>query len=757
MLNPFLATAYVRALQILWADRDANPVIALAVEDDPAEAGARSAPEWLAPVEVFGLAHNQICELSAGQKFLADLRRIVDQTEPAAVFMAPPLMAPVGLSPDLRERFPGYDLSMIALHEAVTALPDGCELVVLLPEIFFTGQTMRRIREHIFSRASARTVIWHSHPWLELGMDLGPFITMHTLHMTVGNKSGPIRFTRLPAIADSDEATAWLDDFRVLNSRGGGITRYGYVIRDPLPSDGTLSYNLYCPDTVEREASLQHLGEVKRLSDLFDIHVGTVVASRRRESETQSVGAGALVLGGREIRSDGAIMFDEVSTRIDVPENLRLKPGDICVRAHRSTEPIQCAIFPSGAPPAVASSSLLVLRPHESLTEEDVLLCQAYLQSEIAAALLNPRQVGISVATSLGELPVPLADTALRTALREINESEQRFQGWVEDARRAKRALFRFSALEQTRVEILATGRTARQRARAGEQLEDIGYRIRSQFPHPIAFRWRTVESCHSDTEGYLQVLDCAEVAACYTACLAVAAVDAAHGLRIGRLGEIAKQVGRGGSGIGMGHWVAILREMRDSKKLCAPAEFPFPELLTFLSEAAVDEVLQVLSTRRNDQAHRRGPKGAGIEVAFHDARAELLVFLTGLEFLADYPLWHVENTRRDSRRRATLITYRQLMGDHALMPLSLAESDDPEIEAGSLYVVGRDQALCLLRPLMVRRECPTCHQEATFYLDKYVPKEDSCTLTSMEHGHSITDPQIAALFRQVGLLPARP
>ncbi|MGB3201259.1 MAG: hypothetical protein WBA99_10170, partial [Nodosilinea sp.] len=97
--------------------------------------------------------------------------------------------------------------------------------------------------------------------------------------------------------------------------------------------------------------------------------------------------------------------------------------------------------------------------------------------------------------------------------------------------------------------------------------------------------------------------------------------------------------------------------------------------------------------------------------------------------------------------------SYRDLMGDHPLVPIKTAQTTEPELEAGSLYLVDRDGKLYLLRPLLSRRQCPECGTWATFYIDAYKKNSDTVNLKSMEHGHIAPDPSVAPIFRDWGVL----
>jgi hypothetical protein len=125
------------------------------------------------------------------------------------------------------------------------------------------------------------------------------------------------------------------------------------------------------------------------------------------------------------------------------------------------------------------------------------------------------------------------------------------------------------------------------------------------------------------------------------------------------------------------------------------------------------------------------------------------------LDFLTDYPLYYVVDTKRDSFQGVTRYDYRQMMGDHALVPVSQGLSGNPEIEKESLYLADRAGQLHLLRPLLIGRHCPECQTWSSFFLDSAKVNTNSCSIAmkSMEHGHTWDAPETLDAFRSWGMI----
>ena len=316
---------------------------------------------------------------------------------------------------------------------------------------------------------------------------------------------------------------------------------------------------------------------------------------------------------GRNITQEGSVLWDPTRHRIQEPDVL-LRPGDICLRAIWSpATQLVCAQIPSAAPPLAAANTLIVLRRKEETTAEEWQVLVEFLQSPRAADLMAPRALG-SIHLShraLAELPVPVPDQALRVALRTLTDAAADFELWRRETERQKRALFSFAASQKGRLHLMQAGKRARQRQRAGKSVEALAFRVRTQYPHPLAYRWRTVEAGGQGLEDYQNVLDCAEATLCYLALLAVVGARS-HRLSIGQLAQIGGRLTERNRGIGLGDWVAVLREVGTSTKFRDLNTFPFPEVPMVLTDDHTNDAVQRLLDARNDQAHGRGPPWTG-------------------------------------------------------------------------------------------------------------------------------------------------
>ena len=698
----------------------------------------------------------KVFELAPGVDYLLDIEHQTKKDEPGAMFYVPPFLSPQHLPGNLRREYPRWDLSSICLKKIIDTSIPGTPLGVLMPEGLCSSPSACEIRKDLVQKANIHYLISLDNSHAIFPGIYSQFKFCILIIETGKANFPPIKFFEIPKDFGEGKELEITQDFARLAKQGGGATQYGFVYRENIEPGEKLNFQKYHPELLRRQGEIREYGGVRKLSEICKIFMGSVHATNNAKDLIPADSkSGVPLIDGRAILVDGSLDYE--NTRYKVKgENVKfLEAGDICLRKLVNPgSPLKFSEVTVDMPKLAVSDSVLVLKLNPDIIPEDRELILTYLSSDFVAEWLRAQGMSIQISiTLLNDLPVPQFDEDLRNAFRSLNEAAKKFEEWKKVAEQARSSLFKFSNAQDSRLYLLTTGREARQRQEAAKLIDDFDYRARTRLPHPIAYRWRTVKSFYPDLEGYMGVLECAEVAICYLAHMAI--VLAQHlDIQINHLKQdMAERLSEKQHGTNFGDWVTILRQVRDSKQFRAlTGHIPFYEVLKFL-EPQADEALQQISKRRNDQAHNRGPKGAQVTQAYKEALDALEILLKSAEFVSEYPLRYVEDTKRDSIKKVTTYSYRDLMGDHPLVPIKTAQTTEPELEAGSLYLVDRDGKLYLLRPLLSRRQCPECGTWATFYLDSYKKSGDTVHLKSMEHGHIALDPSVAPIFRDWGVL----
>ena len=242
------------------------------------------------------------------------------------------------------------------------------------------------------------------------------------------------------------------------------------------------------------------------------------------------------------------------------------------------------------------------------------------------------------------------------------------------------------------------------------------------------------------------------EVVVCFMANLALVAARTID-CQLSCLNEMATKLSDPSMkhGTSFGDWLNVLRQFNESKAATEAGTFPLFEIARLLDNSETNNAIQRLSTARNDESHGRGPKGPQVQSQIEQSMADLTQFISATEFLVEYPLRHIIDAKIDSLTGLTSYNYHDLMGDHPLVAPQTAETQTPNLEKGSLYLVDRSQQLHLLRPLLTRQQLSD-GRWGTFFLDKFDNKRESCELKCLEFSQMMEDEGQFGAFRAVGL-----
>lgn len=661
----------------------------------------------------------------------------------------------LGMSPDeLREdgwRGPNT-LVAVMLARAVRRAQPGQRIAALAPSTAFAS-SYADLRKGLLGTADLHLLVEFDGVWAQtLGMHQALRLSLFCFERrAAGSSSGPARFLKVTRGDPEGDVTK---ELRLLLGQGGGRTNNGFVQREPLDTDRALQYAAFDPARQERQAALRTLGEVQPLGELVSIHRGTI----NRTLHAKELGkTGIAVLTGRDLRTPGPIAdFESVRVR-RADDAALLQAGDICLAGMiRSGERLRVRRLSSHDLPLVADHNILVLRPGNSLDETHAEFLVDYLGSERAAALLAHETTGglHLRPKQLRELLVPLADESLRSALDDLRQTERQLQTWAMEVQTAINGILGDTTDDTGVLRLRSTGQLLRQRVAAARQLDDLEYRVRNLFPFPVALPWTRAMTASRDLEGYLSILQCAESLTGYMAVLSILlARSASH--ELGSVGALCTKLSSSPHGASMSDWTAIVREVAGKTfQTKVIATTPFVELTELMAEETpASQALRDLTQMRNDLAHNRGPKGAQVASSFDDAVAHLVQLYDACQWLCDYPVRLVEKTTWDSYSELGRYTYRELVGDHYLVPERHATTSVATLNAGSLYVVDRRENLHLVSPLILWHECDTCHLPSAFFIDGYDAQAGECRMRAMDHNHSISRRDVVRPLSTLGLL----
>ncbi len=278
---------------------------------------------------------------------------------------------------------------------------------------------------------------------------------------------------------------------------------------------------------------------------------------------------------------------------------------------------------------------------------------------------------------------------------------------------------------------------------RASEALS----RARSDMPYPVARAARAIQGATSLRDVYEGLLRGAEA---LSVVLGVVSVVWArrYDVRTPQLEDLGTAI-RGG-GVSQGHWIqaaaSVEREVaRHPQPLAGLAE----ALKKGRGGSGLVADLTTLVQERNRWAHGAAPRNEleaserlesvfpVLERAFDRAR-----------FLSDSP-WVLTNDTRFRRREGDFEVHAShAMGDHPDFEHVTFVSTRPLAEDVFYLRTGGD--FLDMTPLVVMRQCPTCHQREVAYADRLDARE-GVSLKTFDRGHVLFDPGLVDELRTVG------
>lgn len=688
-----------------------------------------------------------VVSISAAEHSLRDLARL--QLGRPPVLLIPEQTPHRLLSAEYRTSFGHHTLAQAQFESLLTQVPPGTQVGCLLPSSVLHVPSQASWRHKLFERTSLRAVSFLRAPFLPYE-NVHPGFSMALVVVIAGEQHSAdqeVQFKTLPLDID------WQSPPSVRSCFTDEKYAYSAVIDH---GGGPITFERFHPLHQAKRHNVAALGEMQPLANLVEILFAPPMAARA----TNVAKVSNRIITGRNLVQGNILMDDAMDTQLRRQPTIELKENDICLpriwnSTNRNTRPV--VQITADLLPLQANHTVVVLRPRAELPSEAVEFLIAFLESAVFKEILVAEGAELQLSTStLRAVDVPIGTQDMHTAVFELNQAVKQLEEWAEEARKARMQLFGQHAGKQARIHILEAGRDVRQRVASGRLITDFGHRVRTRYPLPIAYRWRTVQAAHPDLEGYLHLLECAEAVLTYTALTAIYLANYVKREPLAKVRDIASRfASRSGAGINFGDWRSILEEVNSKKIRKLAATAPFYEVTTFLDNEESKAAIVDLIHARNDQSHGRGPKGADVDSAFTERRESLEALLSGVEFLSEYPLRYIERAQWNSRRRESHVTYRDLIGDHPLTPIGEEIVTADPLEDGSLYLVDREGQYHLIRPLLLRRRCPECGTMATFALDGYDQRTGGCRLKSLEHGHiAIThETEVTEAYREFGLI----
>lgn len=549
-----------------------------------------------------------------------------------------------------------------------------------------------------------------------------------------------------------------VSDLERLLRQQGGTTKFGLVYRGASLAGQPLRPEDHDPKLKARVADLAGFGEGAVVGDVFEVLRGRPLPPDRPWPAAGS-NPDIRVIRGRDVTLAGELLPEDEDADEPRPRrfvHVPLQVGDLVMReveqSGRVGLPVEIA---AGDSPLAAGNGLVVLRPRVPLEREEFEFYKLFLGSQRSRDVMRASTLGSALRLSgLQRAPLPRPDADLLGALRDIRRAQEALRAWASEGVGLTSAAFSEPAAEARRT-LIETGRQLRQRVEAAQQVGSLEHRIANFYPYPIAHKWRiarVAEGAGDNAKTYGAILDCFEATMAFGAAIALAFAHA-NSVEVPAMKEVRRKLSNGSHGTSLGDWVNILKGVSSGKafKNLDP-DAPLASIRQLLPEGTkIAKAQERLSKRRNDESHQRRVDPIDLPEAIEAARTDLELILDHAGFLADLPAYQIKSARWDSIERRGEVVAQALRGDHPIAPSVVLQHDESGIETDSLYVKDITGPLVLLRPFLVRHECPQCRTWSTFHPDRR--DDGELLLKAVDHSHTISGAQHEPALRSVGYL----
>lgn len=675
----------------------------------------------------------------------------------------PPFWGASSAPPDWVKEHGRSEFWQILSEQVLCNSSEKCQLAFILPASSLCGMRLASWRQEFLRNRSfvilegVQHILPKGFPWLSLSL------------IAIGEKGDSRVFIDVgKCLQDPDPVARFGQDLsRLQKAKPGSKTPSGFRSAISLDDENRLSMALFSGDLQERISRIEAVGEATVLSSVATISMGvhaTTVSSSSQDGDKIPL------LSARDLLDLQGVEFKE-SDVLNVDKSVSIGPessdkawllqnNDLCICAiGKSGSRIKVFTY-KGTPGRVAvSQTIVIIRLNEDLSPTQRHLIKEYLGSSFVADLIDSYYAGSILNArrisprDLGAVKVPIADSDLQNAIEDLARAKDAFAAWTQEVNDAIENIFAFSdAAKEARLQVMSSGKIARQRFQAATYVSNLSYRISNLYPFPVSYLWRYCQvSANSNYEQLRAVLRAAEGLTCFLATICLV-ISRNTEIPIAHVSEISKRLADKRRGTTFGDWFHIVETVLTAKSFKQfNGYFPFKEILALAGDEEWHEAAKNLMRIRQDDSHQRlNPENVGDQLladAFHGLKR----IYRSTDFLTDYKLSFVTDVFPDTISGYTRFIYKDLTGDNQLPRTDEEILRRIYIEKGSLYLRDGEKNWFLVRPYLHYLRCPECHQMSTFYLDKLSPKDGHVMIKSFERNSSREEPYLQA-FAASGL-----
>ncbi|PAU37007.1 hypothetical protein CKF94_16600 [Vibrio coralliilyticus] len=398
--------------------------------------------------------------------------------------------------------------------------------------------------------------------------------------------------------------------------------------------------------------------------------------------------------------------------------------------------------------------TVFIIRSSSLGLDEMDFICQFLNSDQVASRINNARSYSViptQTLKSIRELEVPIPDKKIIDLVREMNVLEASLRNEYEKAREYKKALFDGydpsdigSRFEDARF-------TANALETALKQKDDITYRVRTQYPFPLAFAYRNIYLEHEYAGVYERQMKYGEQLLSFLSAVGIALSVKYGGIentadKVELLREFQSYVRRG---VSPGDFQTILQK---ACKLLSSVEEPIAQSFSQIwykfggrkESVFAKGAREKLVSKLNDYKHHRGPSNRHErKLGVEEQSKALDKLLTDIEFISDFELIRIDNIDKQWRGEELMYSASLLKGDHPAFE-KIQFSSEQNLCSDKLYIRYKSDFICLY-PMVSLVYNPKTRKEEIFSIDRELGQ--GFMLKSFESGTSVESKWIKSDF----------
>jgi hypothetical protein len=388
--------------------------------------------------------------------------------------------------------------------------------------------------------------------------------------------------------------------------------------------------------------------------------------------------------------------------------------------------------------------TVFIVRFVELSIERIDFICQFLNSGQVSSRYNNARSYSViptQTLKSITQLEVPIAAQKIISTVQAMNDLEKQLKTEYEKSLELKNALF--NGLEVDLSDNLLNAQyTANALEAALKTKDDISYRLRTQYPFPLAYAYRNIYAERELASIYERQMKYGEQFLLFLASIGLALVnkyidECDKPLAIGLIEKFDNDVKKA---LSPGDIYSCLQACCRTLSSCTNNELAQQyQQLWFKTNNKETEfakiTLEQIVKRLNDHKHHRGPSNRHERsIAIEEQQSVINELLATIDFCAKWRIILVEDIERRWRNSELEYSVSVLQGDHPAFARSTVITKT-DLVKDKLYLQTNEEFICLY-PLLSLNYNPQTKREEIFSLDKYTKK--SLSVKSFDSGTTI-------------------